>query len=76
VDGRDRRATGRWRVGRKVGRTIYRQIYQQPSDADPLIGVMDTPELAARVVASVNRDWLDGLRQPPSEPKRSRKGAK
>lgn len=36
-----------WRVGRKVGRTIY--------DADDvLIGLMDTPELAALVVASVN----------------------
>lgn len=35
-----------WRVGRKVGRTVY--------DGDTLIGVMDTPELAARVVAAVN----------------------
>jgi hypothetical protein len=36
-----------WRVGRKVGRTIY--------DAnDQLIGVMDTPELAKRVVEAVN----------------------
>lgn len=36
-----------WRVGRKVGRTIY--------DAnDVLIGVMDTPGLAARVVHAVN----------------------
>ena len=38
---------GNWRVGRKVGRTIY--------DGDTLIGVMDTPELAARVVEAVNR---------------------
>jgi hypothetical protein len=38
----------RLRVGRKVGRTIY--------DAnDQLIGVMDTPALAAMVVAAVNR---------------------
>jgi hypothetical protein len=37
-----------WRVGRSVGRTLY--------DADDhLIGVMDTPELAARVVEAVNR---------------------
>ena len=36
-----------WRVGRKVGRTIY--------DGDTLIGVMDTPELAAVVVEAVNR---------------------
>lgn len=40
-----------WRVGRKVGRTIYLQLGPQPSDDDPLIGVMDTPELAAEVVA-------------------------
>jgi hypothetical protein len=36
-----------WRVGRKVGRTVY-------DTNDTLIGVMDTPELAARVVAAVN----------------------
>ena len=36
-----------WRVGRKVQRTIY--------DADDvLIGLMDTPELARRVVEAVN----------------------
>jgi hypothetical protein len=36
-----------WRQGRKVGRTIY--------DAnDELIGVMDTPELAAKVVKAIN----------------------
>lgn len=35
-----------WRVGRKVGRTIY--------DGDTLIGVMDTPELAEKVVRAVN----------------------
>ncbi len=37
-----------WRVGRSVGRTIY--------DArGVLIGVMDTRELAAKVVEAVNR---------------------
>jgi hypothetical protein len=36
----------RWRVGSKVGRTIY--------IGDDLIGVMDTRELAAQVVAAVN----------------------
>ena len=36
-----------WRVGRKVGRTVY-------DAADRLIGVMDTPELAQKVVESVN----------------------
>lgn len=40
--------TAPWRQGRKVGRTLY--------DADDrLIGVMDTLELAARVVQAVNR---------------------
>jgi hypothetical protein len=45
----------RWRVGRKVGRTIYRQVGEHPSDADLLIGVMDTPELAGEVVAARGR---------------------
>jgi hypothetical protein len=44
----------KWRTGRKVGRTIYRQFYDEPSDKDQLIGVMDTPELAQEVVESVN----------------------
>lgn len=45
-----------WRVGRKVGRTIYQQTGPEPSDDDLLIGVMDTPDLAARVVRAVNAD--------------------
>lgn len=36
-----------WRTGHTVGRTIY-------DGDDNLIGVMDTPQLADRVVASVN----------------------
>jgi hypothetical protein len=44
-----------WRTGRKVGRTIYRQHGTAPSDADTLIGVMDTPEDAQRVVDAINR---------------------
>jgi len=43
-----------WRVGRSVGRTLY-------NDDEILIGVMDTPELAALVVQAVNADG--GLRQ-------------
>jgi hypothetical protein len=43
-----------WRTGRKVGRTIYLQRGREPSDTDHLIGVMDTVELAERVVDSVN----------------------
>jgi hypothetical protein len=44
----------RFRVGRKVGRTIYRQVGQEPSDADELVGVMDTRPLAAFAVAAMN----------------------
>ncbi len=43
-----------WRVGMKVGRTIYEQQGDEPSESDPLIGVMDTPELAAEAVAALN----------------------
>jgi hypothetical protein len=43
-----------WRQGRKVGRTVYWQEGEQPSDGDPLIGTMDSPELAALVVEAVN----------------------
>jgi len=43
-----------WRTGRRVGRTIYAQQGPEPSDSDPLIGVMDTPELAALAVAARN----------------------
>ena len=40
-----------WRNGRRVGRTLY--------DADDnLVGMLDTAELAARVVAAVNARQL------------------
>lgn len=41
-----------WRTGNHVGRTIYRQDPNEPRGV--LIGVMDTPEDAALVVAAVN----------------------
>jgi hypothetical protein len=44
-----------WRVGRKVGRTLYIQKSEDPADGDELIGMMDTPELAAQVVDAVNQ---------------------
>jgi hypothetical protein len=47
-------ASMRWRVGRRVGRTIYVCITPEPSDVDALIGVMDSPELAAEAVAAHN----------------------
>jgi hypothetical protein len=43
-----------WRTGRKVGRTIYEQQGQEPHDDDPLIGVMDTADLAATAVECRN----------------------
>lgn len=49
----------RWRTGRKVGRTIYAQMGPEPSDDDPLIGVMDTPDLAHLVVRAVNDTLAD-----------------
>jgi hypothetical protein len=48
-----------WRVGRKVGRTLYAQTGDDANDTDTLIGVMDTRELAERVVAAVNRRLPD-----------------
>lgn len=44
----------RWRVGRKLGRTIYEAVGSEPSDADVLIGMMDTVELAESVVRAFN----------------------
>jgi hypothetical protein len=52
-----------WRTGRKVGRTIYAQLGDVPSDDDPLIGVMDTPELAAIAVACRNAGDHEGWRR-------------
>lgn len=45
-----------WRIGRKVGRTIYLQVGAEPSDSDPLIGVMDTSDLARAAVRAHNVD--------------------
>ncbi len=53
-----------WRVGRSVGRTIY--------DADDkLIGMMDTPELAAAAVHAVNNslEGRAGSSCPPYVPR-------
>jgi hypothetical protein len=43
-----------YRTGRKVGRTIYNQIGPEPSDDDELVGLMDTPVLAALFVMAMN----------------------
>lgn len=42
------------RVGRKLGRTIYGMESMEPSDDDVLLGIMDTPALAAMVVDAYN----------------------
>ena len=44
----------RLRQGRRVGRTLYHQQGPEPSEDDPIIGMVDTPELAATIVAAVN----------------------
>lgn len=43
-----------WRVGRSVGRTIYAIRGPVATKSDVLIGVMDTPHLAAEAVACHN----------------------
>jgi len=42
------------RQGRRVGRTLYHQQGPEPSEDDPIIGMVDDPELAATIVAAVN----------------------
>ena len=43
-----------WRIGSHVGRTVYAQAGDGASKTDVLIGVMDTPELAAETCAGHN----------------------
>jgi hypothetical protein len=33
---------------------LYRQLGSEPADDDPIVGLVDTPELAALIVAAVN----------------------
>jgi hypothetical protein len=42
------------RQGRKVPRMLYEQPGPEPADDDPIIGLVDTPGLAALIVAAVN----------------------
>ena len=42
------------RIGRSIGRTLYVQTGDEASKEDLLIGVMDSPELAALVVEAMN----------------------
>ena len=52
------------RQGRKVARMLYEQRGPEPAGDDPIIGLVDTPELAALIVAAVNawRPEGDGCR--------------
>jgi hypothetical protein len=43
-----------WRTGRHVRRTVYIQAGDEASRTDKLVGLMDTPGLAALVVNAVN----------------------
>jgi hypothetical protein len=45
-----------WRTGRRVGRTVYAMLDLDPSDIDPLIGVMDTKALAEAAVRAHNAE--------------------
>lgn len=44
----------RLRQGRSVGRTLYSQLGDEQSDRDVLVGLVDTSDLAAEIVQSVN----------------------
>ena len=50
-----------WRQGRRVGRHLYAQLGPEPSDDDPVIGTLDTAELA-RAACQGHNDAL-ALRQ-------------
>jgi hypothetical protein len=43
-----------WRQGRHVGRHLYAQLGPEPSDDDPVIGALDTAELAAEACEAHN----------------------
>lgn len=40
-----------WRVGKKLGRTLYRD--------EEFVGIMDSAELAAQIVAVMNGGWRE-----------------
>jgi hypothetical protein len=49
----------KWRVGRKLGRTVYARTEPDGNpDCDLLLGMFDSPEVAAYVVALHNRDHV------------------
>jgi hypothetical protein len=55
-----------WRAGReKPGRTIYAQLGPGPSEADFLIGMMDSNALAVLVVDTHNKELLESTNPLP-----------
>jgi len=42
------------RQGRKVPRMLYLQKGAEPADDDPIVGLVDTPELAEAIAYCVN----------------------
>ncbi|RYY06985.1 MAG: hypothetical protein EON55_22235 [Alphaproteobacteria bacterium] len=47
----------RLRVGKTVGRTLYLRRGEEDSYLDELIGMVDTPELAGKIVEAWNVYW-------------------
>jgi len=43
-----------WRTGRHLGRTIYARLGPEASDEDPVLGMMDTAELAEEACSAHN----------------------
>jgi len=43
-----------WRQGRHQGRHIYAQLGPEPSGSDPVVGTLDTAELAEEACTSHN----------------------
>lgn len=50
----------KWRTGRSLGRTVYARTGGDDWKADTVIGMMDTPEIAAEAVNAHNA-MLDEL---------------
>lgn len=47
---------GKLRQGRSIGRTLYAQRGEEPSNTDLCIGIVDSPQLAAKIVHAMA--WL------------------
>jgi hypothetical protein len=47
-----------WRTGRHLGRTIYARLGAEASDDDPVLGMMDSRELAEEACAAHNAKIL------------------